>query len=87
MSEGTKKRRTERSGALTERFSNKWSVERCVFQDKKDFTLDIPINYKNRVYGKSQKIVDYIFDDRLFHTTTRQPKKVMTFFIFIVLLL
>ena len=51
VSEGTKKRRTERSGALAERFSHKRSVEKCVFQDEKDFTLDVPINLQNsRVY-------------------------------------
>jgi len=33
MSERTK---TERSGALAERFSNMCNVEKCVFQDEKD---------------------------------------------------
>jgi len=36
MSERTKKRRSERSGALAERFSNMCNVEKCVFQDEKD---------------------------------------------------
>ena len=56
MSKGTKKRRTERAGALAERFSNKRSVEKCVWQDEKDFTLEVPLNHQNtRVYGKNQK--------------------------------
>ena len=76
MSEGTKKRRTERAGALTERFSNKRSVEKCVWQDEKAFTLEVPLNHQNsRVYGKHQK--GDISDDQLFHNTNRQSKKVM----------
>ena len=72
MSEGTKKRRTERAGALAERFSNKMSVEKCVWQDEKDFTLEVPLNHQNsRVYGKNRK--GDISDDRLFHN--RQSKK------------
>ena len=51
-------------------------MEKCVFQDEKDFTLEVPINHQNsRVYGKSQKID--ISDERLFHTTNRQSAKVM----------
>ena len=76
MSEGTKMRRTERAGALAERFSNKRSVEKCVWQDEKDFTLEVPLNHQNsRVYGKNRK--GDISDDRLFHNTNRQSKKVM----------
>ena len=76
MSEGTKKQRTERAGALAERFSNKTSVEKCVWQDEKDFTLEVPLNHQNsRVYGKNQK--GDISDDRFFHSTNRQSKKVM----------
>ena len=56
MSEATKKRRTERAGALAERSSNKRSVESCVWQDEKDFSLEVPLNHQNsRVYGKNQK--------------------------------
>ena len=54
MSEGTKKRQTERAGALAERLSNKKSVEKCLLEDEKDFTLEIPLNDQNsRVYGKN----------------------------------
>ena len=68
MSEGTKKRRTERAGALTEKFSNKRSVEKYVWQDEKDFTLEVPLNHQHsRVYGKNRK--GDISDDRFFHST------------------
>ena len=47
MSEGTKKRRTERAGALAERFPNKRSVEKCVWHDEEDFILEVPLNHQN----------------------------------------
>ena len=54
MREGTKKRQTERAGALAERFYNKRSGEKYVCQDEKDFTLEVPLNHQNsRVYGKN----------------------------------
>ena len=56
MSEGTKTQRTKRAGALAERFCNKRSVGKCVWQDEKDFMLEVPLNHQNsRVYGKNQK--------------------------------
>ena len=70
MSKGTKKQRTERAGALADRFSNKRSVEKCVWQGENDFTLEVPLNHQNsRVYGKNRK--GDISDDRLFHNTNR----------------
>eukprot|EP00111_Clytia_hemisphaerica_P015309 TCONS_00045177-protein len=76
VTEGTKKRRTERSGALAERFSHKRSVEKCVFQDEKDFTLDVLINSQNsRVYSQGKKAD--VPDKRLYHEKNRQSKKVM----------
>ena len=76
MSEGIKKRRKKRVGALAERFSNKRSVKKCVWQDEKVFTLEVPLNHQNsRVYDKNRK--GDISDDRLFHNTNRQSKKVM----------
>ena len=76
MSEGPKKRQTERVGALGERFSNKRSVEKCVWQDEKDFMLEVPLNHQNsRVYRKNRK--GDISEDRLFHNTNRQSKKVI----------
>ena len=54
MSAGTKERRTTRAGLLAERFGKNRMIEKCVFQDEKDFTLDIPINHQNsRVYGSN----------------------------------
>ena len=76
MSEGRKMRLTERAGALAEKFSNKRSVEKCAWQDEKYFMLKVPLNHQNnRVYGKQRK--GDISDDRLFHNTNRQSKKVM----------
>ena len=76
MSSGTKERRTTRAGELAERFGKNRMVEKCVFQDEKDFTLDIPINPQNsRVYGSQTK--SEISTDRLFHKQNRQSKKVM----------
>ena len=81
MTEGTKKRRTERAGALAERFSSKRSIEKCVWQDEKDFTLEVPMNHQNsRVYGKTQK--RDIADQRLFHNKNRQFKIVMVLAVF-----
>ena len=41
MSNGTKKRQTKR---FSEKFSQKQNAEKCVFQDEKDFTLEIPVD-------------------------------------------
>ena len=76
MSSATRQRRTERAGALAEKFSQKRAIERLVWQDEKDFTLDIPMNIQNsRVYGMNKK--ENIPANRLFHQTNRQTKKVM----------
>ena len=61
---------------MAEKFSKKRSVERCVWQDDKDFTVDVPFNAQNnRVYGIDKK--DKIPGNRLFHHANKQPKKVM----------
>ena len=75
VSEETKKRRTERAGALAERFSkNSRSIEKCVWQDEKDFTLEVPLNVQNsRVYGKEKK--SDVPDSHLFTTKTNNLKK------------
>ena len=77
MNENAKKRRKERAGNLVERFDkNGRSIEKCVWQDEKDFTLEVPFNSQNnRVYVNGNKTdVD---DLRLFHQTNKQAKKVM----------
>ena len=47
ISKRTKQRRTERAGALAERFSHKRSIEKIAFQDERDFTLEVAINHQN----------------------------------------
>ncbi|XP_066927411.1 uncharacterized protein [Clytia hemisphaerica] len=57
MSEVTRQRRTERSGRLADRFErNPRLIEKCAFQDEKDFSLEVPLNHQNdRVYFKGGK--------------------------------
>ena len=76
MSSATQQRRTERAGALAEKFSKKRSIERCVWQDEKDFTVDVPFNAQNNhVYGMDKK--DKIPGNQLFHHANKQSKKAM----------
>ena len=76
MSSATQQRRTERAGALAEKFSRKRSIERCVWQDEKDFTVDVPFNAQNNhVYGMDKK--DKIPGNQLFHHANKQSKKAM----------
>ena len=50
MTTGCRKRRLERSASLAKRFSEH-SLRRLVFQDEKDFSLQVPTNRQNnRVY-------------------------------------
>ena len=42
MSSGTQERRTKSAGAIADTFKKIRSVEKCVWQDEKDFTLDFP---------------------------------------------
>jgi len=56
MSLGMKGRRTERAASLAEKIGKNRLVEKCVWQDEKDFTLDVPMNPQNsRVYGLHSK--------------------------------
>ena len=57
MSEETRNRRENRIGSLRERFeSNIRMIEKTVWQDEKDFTLEVPLNLQNDcVYGKGKK--------------------------------
>ena len=76
MSSSTQQRRTERAGVLAEKFSMKRSIERCAWQDEKDFTVDVPFTAQNnRVYGMDNK--DKIPGNRLFHHGNKQSKKAM----------
>ena len=48
MCEGRRKRKTEKAGALAERIgTNSMNIERCVWQDETDFTLEVPLNPQN----------------------------------------
>ena len=77
MTEGTRQRRTERAGRLADRFErNPRLVEKCVFQDEKDFPLEVPLNHQNdRVYFQGDK--KDVPEENLFHQSNRQSKKVM----------
>ena len=77
MREGTRNRRESRASSLRERFeSNARMIEKTVWQDEKDFTLEVPVNLQNdRVYGKGKK--SEIPDANLFSSTNKMSKKVM----------
>ena len=69
-------RRTERCRALLRRFNDN-DVERIVFYDEKDFTLERPINRRNnRVCSVGGRKRD-ISPERLFHEKNKFSKKVM----------
>ena len=57
MNDGCRNRRYARAIALAEKFErNTRMIEKTVWQDEKDFTLDVPVNLQNdRVYGKGKK--------------------------------
>lgn len=77
MTETTSQRRTERAGRLADRFeSNPRLIEKCAFQDEKDFPLEVPLNPQNdRVYFKGDK--KDVPEENLCHQSNRQSKKVM----------
>ena len=58
MSSATRQRRTERAGALAKMFSQKRAIERLVWQDEKDFTLDIPMNIQKQPTYVNNKTLD-----------------------------
>ena len=55
MNDGCRNRRYARAITLAEKFErNTRMTEKTVWQDEKDFTLDVPVNLQNdRVYGKN----------------------------------
>ena len=63
--------------ALAKRIgTNSRDIERCVWQDEKDFTLEVPLNPQNsRVYVYGSK--NDVDDKCLFHLTNKQSIKVM----------
>ena len=77
MNDGTRQRQVERSGGLKEKFENNPRlIERCVRQDEKDFTVDVPVNHQNdRVYQKGKK--SDIPPENLEQSTKKMSRKVM----------
>ena len=78
--DGTRDRSTIRSGKLVEHFDFKnyqsSLVEKFAFQDKKEFTGEIPTIIPNqRVYFKGNK--DQALDEDLFRQANKQSVKVM----------
>ena len=75
--EGTQNRRETCAGSLRERFeSNIRMIEKTVWEDEKDFTLEVPVNLQNDcVYGKGKKLD--IPDENLLSSTSKMSKKVM----------
>ena len=59
-----------------DRFRKSRSIDKCVWQDEKNFILDVRLNSQNsRVYGFENQ--DNIQDNQLVHQTNRQSEKVM----------
>jgi len=77
INQAARQRRLERSNGLVERFSNdKRVIERLVFQDEKDFPLQVPFNSQNnRVYHKGPK--NDICQANLFSETNSFSDKLM----------
>lgn len=77
LTDGARNRRLQRAAGLIEKFEkNKRMIEKCVWQDEKDFTLEVPVNSQNdRVYYKGKKAD--VPDANLISQTKKQSKKVM----------
>ena len=77
MNDGCCNRRYARAIALAKKFErNTRLIEKTVWQDEKDFTLDVPVNLQNdRVYGKGKK--SDVPDENLFASTNKMSRKVM----------
>ena len=77
INNGIRDQRTIRSGNLAEHFDrNSRLVEKCAYQDEKDFMLEVPTNIQNKnVYFKGKK--DQVPDENLFHQKNKQSIKVM----------
>ena len=66
MNDECRNRNYARAIKLAEKFErNTRMIEKTVWQDEKDFTLDVPVNLQNdRVYGKGKK--SDVSDENLF---------------------
>ena len=77
MNSACRKRRAERAGKFLQRFSIH-SLPQLVFQDKKDFSLQVPTNRQNnRVYFNGPK--KDVQPERLYSEGNKFLKKVMVF--------
>ena len=77
MNSACRKRRVERAGKLLQCFSIH-SLPRLVFQDEKDFSLQVPTNRQNnRVYFNGPK--KDVQPERLYSEGNKFLKKVMVF--------
>ena len=76
MNDRCHNRRYARAIALAEKFEhNTRMIEKIVWQDEKDFSLDV--HFQNeRVYGKGKKS-DVPPDENLFASTNKMSRKVM----------
>ena len=77
INDGCRNRKYARALTLTEKFENNTRmIEKTVWQDEKDFTLDIPVNLQNDgVYGKGKK--SDVSDENLFASTNKMSRNVM----------
>ena len=80
MSEGNQNRRNTSADSFKKRFgsNNIQMIQKRIWQDEKDFTLEVPVNLQNdRVYGKGKK--SDILDKNLLSSTNKTSKKVVVF--------
>ena len=77
INDGCRNRKYARALTLTEKFENNTRmIEKTIWQDEKDFTLDIPVNLQNDgVYGKGKK--SDVSDENLFASTNKMSRNVM----------
>ena len=76
MNQGCRNRRYTRAITAQKFEGNTCMTEKTVWQDEKDFTLDVPVNLENdQVYGKRRKFD--VPDENLFASTNKISRKVM----------
>ena len=77
MNDGCCNRRCARAIALAEKSErNTRMIKKTVWQDEKNFILDVTVNLQNnRVYGKGKK--SDVPDENLFASTNKMSRKVM----------
>ena len=77
MNDGCRNRRYAHAIALAEKFDcNTRMIEKIVWQDEKDVTLDVAVNLQNdQVYGKGK--TSDVPDENLFASTIKMSRKIM----------